>query len=71
MTCCSKLYILLPCVEGTGTITHGPYANLPKAREAAERLKKRWSQRTHTTPNGKPPMTIVKVIEDIYFGGEV
>jgi len=69
MTCCSKIYILLPCVEGTGVISHGPYSNLPNAREAAERLKRRWSKLQHHTPTGQPSIRIVKVIEDIYIRG--
>lgn len=70
MTCSAKVLILLPCVEGTGTITHGPYDTIPKAMEAVERLKKGWKRQKHTTPKNYPAIRIVKVIEDIYIGGE-
>jgi len=70
MTCSAKVFLLLPCVEGTGTISIGPFKNLTYAREGARRLKAKWGRQNHHTPPGEPSIRIVKVVEDIYIGGE-
>ena len=68
MTCSANLYVLLPCVEGTGTISHGPYATIPKALDAAERIKKGWKRQKHHTPPNEPHIRIVKVVTEMYIG---
>jgi len=65
----AKYYVQFPVLDEPSIINHGPFDTLPKAREAAERLKKGWSRQKHHTPRNMPHIRIVKVIEDIYIGG--
>ena len=41
---------------------------IPKALEAAERLKKGWSRQKHHTPPNEPHIRIVKVVTEMYIG---
>jgi len=70
MTCSAKVLVLLPCVEGSGTITHKVCKNIPEAVDEVVKLKRKWPKLQHHTPPGEPSIRIVKVVEDIYIGGE-
>jgi hypothetical protein len=66
----AKYYIQIPVLDEPSIINHGPFDTLPKAKEAVERIKKRWGKFTHTTPPGMPSLMIVKVVEEQYVGVE-
>ena len=66
MTSGCKYFVQLPTVGQPSIINYGPFPTLPQARDAAERIRGRWSKLEHATPPGMPSLMVVKVIEESY-----
>jgi len=54
---------------GTTAVVLGPFPTMSKADEALDKVKGKMSTLADP-PRGVPHLRIVKVIEDIYIGGE-
>jgi hypothetical protein len=68
MTTGAKYFVQLPTMGEPSIINYGPFPTLPRARDAASKLKERWSRLEHVTPPGMPSVMLVKVIEESYVG---
>lgn len=64
----AKFYVQMPVLGEPSIINYGPFATLPKAKEAKVRIKREWNKMKHSTPPGMPSLMIVKVIEEQYIG---
>lgn len=67
MTSGCKYFVQLPTMGEPSIINYGPFPTLPRARDAAGKIKDRWSMMEHSTPPGMPSVMLVKVIEEFYI----